>query len=652
MRQSGAAEAYTPSILWQVKAETGTIDATHVDATPPAGGVVLVWSPAGPTCRPIGVDGSLILGRGVIQGVEIRDGRISRRHCRVERLEGRWRVTELGSRNGTFIDGRRVEGSETVDRLRLLRMGRCIFIPTDDVTSYEVAISIESGHSMGPRLHSSWGLLSRLARFCDTLALLGEPGSGRASAARHFHAVGPRAGGPLVEVHCDSVTDDNFDRIFFGGSVDRNSGRRNSSEALGALHTAEGGSLLLRGIEELPLSLQRRLLRALERQTPSVGLDGDNQRTGLGIIVSAEYDIRVLAGEGLFLEELYYRIGRPQVVIPALRERPEEIPELIVQTALAQTPRAKVHSSLIETCMLREWPGNIRELKTEVTLATQRALAAGRTVVRADDLDDQAGINLVRRNSEPSESSKRRWLSRRAKLRLSNKASERVNEVNGEHQRTPRAEESTLNPSCIRILFFAANPASTARLDIGSEFRMIDDAVASAQEAGRARLQAVWAAKPEDIQEHLLKFRPSVVHFSGHGGIPASGEAPGIILRGEYDDAIELSPKALASLFSICRGDTRCVLLNACYSQAQAELIASSVDCVIGTSESITDESAKIFCRSFYTALTHGESILTAFKLGQNAVELNRLADAGILRLIVRDGADATKIRFSAAQDA
>jgi hypothetical protein len=174
----------------------------------------------------------------------------------------------------------------------------------------------------------------------------------------------------------------------------------------------------------------------------------------------------------------------------------------------------------------------------------------------------------------------------------------------------------------VRVLFLAANPAKTSRLRLDREVRTIEEALRSADQPGRFELEQSWAVGLREIQDSLLRYQPDIVHLSGHGS--SSG---GLILekdslsRDVSVDRVkaaateEAEAQALPRIFAAARGSIRCVVLNACYSEAAAQGIAEYVDCVVGMSSRIPDEAAIRFSWAFYNALGHGLSIKRAFDL-------------------------------------
>ena len=171
-------------------------------------------------------------------------------------------------------------------------------------------------------------------------------------------------------------------------------------------------------------------------------------------------------------------------------------------------------------------------------------------------------------------------------------------------------------PSIIKILFISANPLDTARLQVDKEQREIDHELRLSRARDRFDLIVADAARPDDLQQAMLDHEPQVVHFSGHG----SNE--GVILEDEHGLPKLVSATALASLFKLFKGKVQCVVLNACYSEAQAKAIGQHVPYVIGMHSEVPDGTALQFATGFYKGIAAGKSIEFAFDLGVNAVQM------------------------------
>ena len=132
-----------------------------------------------------------------------------------------------------------------------------------------------------------------------------------------------------------------------------------------------------------------------------------------------------------------------------------------------------------------------------------------------------------------------------------------------------------------------------------------------------------------DLQNHLLRHQPDILHFSGHGS-----KANEIILEDEFGNSRPIPTHALSRLFSLLKDNIRCVVLNACYSEQQAQAIAEHIDCVIGMSKAISDTAAVSFATAFYQALGYGRDIETAFELGCTQIDLEDLCEQDTPRLL------------------
>lgn len=163
----------------------------------------------------------------------------------------------------------------------------------------------------------------------------------------------------------------------------------------------------------------------------------------------------------------------------------------------------------------------------------------------------------------------------------------------------------------IRILMLASSPADEARLRLDQEHRDIDRALRRADFRDRFDFHTVQAVRTTDVTEAMLRFRPNVVHFSGHGS--SDGE---LIFEDALGNGVAVPPDGLRRLFSKFSDDVECVLLNACYSKRQAEAIALTVASVIGMPAPIADADALLFSAAFYQALGYGRSFDDAYELG------------------------------------
>jgi hypothetical protein len=216
------------------------------------------------------------------------------------------------------------------------------------------------------------------------------------------------------------------------------------------------------------------------------------------------------------------------------------------------------------------------------------------------------------------------------------------------------------------ILFLAANPTGTSQLALGEEARAIQAELERSGYRDCFALETRWAAQPLDLLRELRKLKPTVVHFSGHGGpspagTGATGRTPsrdmvadarphshepqrGLFFQGPDGRAQVVTAQALDETFGAAGSSVKLVVLSACYSDVQAEALRAHVDCVVGMSGAIIDDAARNFAIGFYGGLGERESVAAAFRQGRAAISLEGLRDSDRPQLRVRDGVDASKL--------
>jgi hypothetical protein len=192
------------------------------------------------------------------------------------------------------------------------------------------------------------------------------------------------------------------------------------------------------------------------------------------------------------------------------------------------------------------------------------------------------------------------------------------------------------------ILFLGANPSDETRLALGREVRKIDQRLLASKHREAFRIEQAWAVRATDLQACLQRYQPAIVHFSGHGD--PSGE---LLLEDRDGRAKPVTTDALADLFRILGKTIRCVVLNACYSEAQARAIAEHIDVVIGMKDAVDDDTAIAFAEAFYQALGYGQDAQTAFELGRSQIRLAGRPDAEMPALLTRPEVDARAVMLA-----
>ena len=310
--------------------------------------------------RPIPLgERSLTIGASYACDVVLDDGAVSPRHCELVPRHGRHTAWDLGSANGLWVGGARVPCAE-LDLGSSFTLGRTRV----DVVALEGTRHARSIVGSSPAIERVRREIERVAPAPYAVLIEGESGAGKELVAREIHAASPRASGPLVTVNCGAIAPELIESELFGherGAFTGASGRRK-----GLFEEAHEGTLFLDEIGELPLSLQPKLLRVLEtREVRRVGGEG-SVRVDVRVVSATLRDLEARAAEGLFRTDLFFRLQDFRVRVPAMRERPEDVPEL-ADALLARIARETGrHRRLEDRALARlmgwHWPGNVREL--------------------------------------------------------------------------------------------------------------------------------------------------------------------------------------------------------------------------------------------------------------------------------------------------
>ncbi len=176
----------------------------------------------------------------------------------------------------------------------------------------------------------------------------------------------------------------------------------------------------------------------------------------------------------------------------------------------------------------------------------------------------------------------------------------------------------------IKILFLGASPVDEVRLRIDEELRDIENGLKLATLRDQFDLKSKWAVTNKTLQQAMLDENPTIVHFSGHG------HTNGIAVEDSLGNSKLIDNDAIGSLFELFSEQTKCVVLNSCYSQSQAIEIAKHIPYVIGMKSSVNDKSAIAFSVGFYTALGAGRDIKFAFKMGTVSIKLEGISESDL----------------------
>lgn len=379
------------------------------ERAPPVVGAVLVFASEVPACRFFRLgSGELDLGRSELAVGNSSDPLISRRHVRVTLdPRGGCLVADLGSRNGTYANGQRIDAPVHVPPGGVVRAGGALLLLVPDIVPYEhYGLGVRTGIVGGPGLRRALEAVERIARSPGrgpNLLIMGETGSGKELVAQTFHAAGERSPAAFTAVNCATIPRDLAERLLFGSRRGAFSG---ATDAIGYVQSAHGGTLFLDEIAELSLDVQSKLLRVIEtRQVQRLGATREDP-VDVRFCAATWRDLRAEVAAGRFRDDLYFRIGQPAVQLPPLRARPEEIPwhvQQVLDDGAHSEPRLKAKAAFVEACLLRHWPGNVRELRSEVRRAAL-AVSPGERTLDAEALSAKAGHAI---EAHPSVSSAR-----------------------------------------------------------------------------------------------------------------------------------------------------------------------------------------------------------------------------------------------------
>jgi transcriptional regulator with GAF, ATPase, and Fis domain len=301
--------------------------------------------------------------------LRLRDPTVSGHHCEILIEPRGARVRDLGSRNGTWVGGCRVLDAFAQPGVAI-RLGdtELLLEPTVGAVDVPAATAEQFGPLLGRSLAARelFAQLERVAKSDATVLITGETGTGKELVADAIISGGERATAPRVVVDCGSLAPTLVEAELFGHEKGAFTGAVQARA--GAFERAHGGTVFLDEVGELPLELQPKLLRVLERR--EVQRLGGSAPKGIDVrIVAATH--RTLEQEcnlGRFRADLFYRLSVLRVVVPPLRERAEDIPFLAEHFLRECTddPSAVLPADLLRQLVEHSWPGNVRELRNAV----------------------------------------------------------------------------------------------------------------------------------------------------------------------------------------------------------------------------------------------------------------------------------------------
>ncbi len=362
-----------------------TENPTHESPPEPQGPRLLVAGPGPLRQVPLPPKGKVLIGRSSEAEISIDDGSVSRRHALLH-LGTFASIEDLGTRNGSFVRGERIEKGKKV-----------AIRPGDLVRVGSVVVAIEYGRAAAPpgregakaasaptgsdapplviapamkRVHE---VVERVARGPINVLLLGETGTGKEVVARTVHARSPRAGGPFVAINCAALSETLLESELFGHEKGAFTGAVEARA--GMLESANGGTVFLDEVGEMPPPVQAKLLRVLEERAVQPLGAARSRPIDVRFVTATNRDLEAEVAAGRFRRDLYFRLNGVPVSLPPLRERPEEVEPLARrflasfagQLGLGAPP--ELGAAALETLRAHSWPGNVRELRNVVERA-------------------------------------------------------------------------------------------------------------------------------------------------------------------------------------------------------------------------------------------------------------------------------------------
>jgi transcriptional regulator with GAF, ATPase, and Fis domain len=308
-----------------------------------------------------------VIGRAWLAERGLEDSKVSGSHLRLSRPGGSLSVTDLGSRNGTWVNGRAVVRDEAValEDGDLLRLGRTVFVVRERLRGpFEPAAPL--GDMVGPfGLRALADTVAGLARQKPTNILIeGETGTGKELCARVLaQALGRSV--PYAPVNVAGVASGVFESQLFGHAAGAFSGAGAAAPGIVVAH--DGGTVFLDEIGELPSELQPKLLRLLDnREVLPVGADKPRQVDVL-VLAATNRALEDMVQAATFRSDLFARLAAARVELPPLRERIEDIVPIaraLVAETGAPLSLETIEVEAVERLLLRQWPRNVRELRS------------------------------------------------------------------------------------------------------------------------------------------------------------------------------------------------------------------------------------------------------------------------------------------------
>ncbi len=318
----------------------------------------------------------ITLGRSAVNDLVLQDSSISGTHAELLVTESGVQIRDLESTNGTFIGSVRIQ-SAWLEPGMIIRVGKTeIELQSADEVQVPISGQDHFGALYGksPRMREVFATLERIAPTEMSVLVLGETGTGKELVARAMHDESNRQQGSFVVLDCGALPRELAEAAILGHRKGSFTGA--VSDRPGCFEEADGGTLFLDEIGELPLELQPKLLRVLDRR--EVQRIGDNQvrNVDVRVVAATHRDLRMMVGQGLFREDLYFRLSVMSVELPPLRARGDDILLLaerflddFFRALQGRFARPTLSDGAREALLHENLPGNVRQLKNIIQRA-------------------------------------------------------------------------------------------------------------------------------------------------------------------------------------------------------------------------------------------------------------------------------------------
>ena len=315
-------------------------------------------------------DRRIRVGAGARADLVLSDVRVSGLHFELVVGPSGCVLRDLGSRNGTFVGRTRIVEAIIADGATI-RVGETTlqFEILDQTVTTSLAAADQFGRLLGrsPVMRECFARLQQLAGVDTTVLIRGETGTGKDLAAEALHSESLRSERPFAILDCSAISPNLVESELFGHEQGAFTGA--TTARAGVFERGNGGTVFLDEIGEMPLELQPKLLRMLEsRRVRRIGGDRELD-VDVRIVAATNRDLSLQVERGLFREDLYYRLAVIEVVMPPLRDRPEDLALLVEHMLGARGRPMSLEAETLALLGQYDWPGNVRELRNVVERA-------------------------------------------------------------------------------------------------------------------------------------------------------------------------------------------------------------------------------------------------------------------------------------------